>query len=101
MVLLPFAWRDLVLQRRVILQHWKLFAVMAIAFMPLGNAIFYLGYNFTTAINGGIVITSYSIHYTKLYESMLTLSRSPRMWGSASSRLSMTQNHTQGRYASR
>jgi len=58
MVLLPFAWRDLVLQRRVILQHWKLFAVMAIAFMPLGNAIFYLGYNFTTAINGGIIATA-------------------------------------------
>lgn len=58
MVLLPFAWRDLVMQRRVILQHWKLFTVMAIAFMPLGNAMFYLGYNFTTAVNGGIIATA-------------------------------------------
>jgi len=58
LVLLPFAWRDLLAQRRVILRHWKLFAVMAIAFMPLGNAMFYLGYNFTTAVNGGIIATA-------------------------------------------
>ena len=45
----------LVLQRRVILHHWKLFLVMALAFMPMGNAVVYLGYNFTTAINGGII----------------------------------------------
>jgi len=58
MVLLPFAWRDLVRQRSIILSHWKLFAVMAVAFMPLGNAIVYLGYNFTTALNGGIIATA-------------------------------------------
>ena len=58
MVLLPFAWRDLVRQRSVILHHWKLFAVMAIAFMPMGNAVVYLGYNFTTALNGGIIATA-------------------------------------------
>ncbi len=57
-VLLPFAWRDLLLQRQVILHHWKLFAVMALAFMPLGNATVYLAYNFTTAINGGIIATA-------------------------------------------
>ncbi len=57
-VLLPFAWRDLLLQRKVILRHWKLFAVLALAFMPLGNAIVYLGYNFTTAINGGVIATA-------------------------------------------
>jgi drug/metabolite transporter (DMT)-like permease len=58
LVLLPFAWRDLVAQRGVILHHWKLFLVMAVAFMPLGNAIVYLGYNFTTALNGGIIATA-------------------------------------------
>jgi len=58
MVLLPFAWRDLLLYRRVILRHWKLFMVTAIAFMPLGNATVYLGYNFTTAINGGVIATA-------------------------------------------
>ncbi len=57
-VLLPFAWRDLLLQRKVILRHWKLFTVLAIAFMPLGNATVYLGYNFTTAINGGVIATA-------------------------------------------
>ena len=58
LVLLPFAWRDLVRHRGVILHHWKLFAVMAVAFMPLGNAVVYLGYNFTTALNGGIIATA-------------------------------------------
>ncbi|MCZ6509029.1 MAG: DMT family transporter [Alphaproteobacteria bacterium] len=57
-VLLPFAWRDLLLQRQIILHHWKLFAVMALAFMPLGNATIYLAYNFTTALNGGIIATA-------------------------------------------
>ncbi len=57
-VLLPFAWRDLLLQRQIILRHWKLFAVMALAFMPLGNATIYLAYNFTTALNGGIIATA-------------------------------------------
>lgn len=58
LVLLPFAWRDLVQQRSVIRHHWKLFLVMALAFMPLGNAVVYLGYNFTTALNGGIIATA-------------------------------------------
>ena len=57
-ILLPFAWRDLLLQRQIILRHWKLFAVMALAFMPLGNATIYLAYNFTTALNGGIIATA-------------------------------------------
>ncbi len=58
LVLLPFAWRDLLLQRQVILRHWKLFFVMSLAFMPLGNATVYLAYNFTTALNGGVIATA-------------------------------------------
>ena len=57
-ILLPFAWNDIFRQRFIILNNWKLLFVMAIAFMPLGNAMVYLGYNFTTAINGGIIATA-------------------------------------------
>ena len=58
LVLLPFAWRDILEQRFVILKEWKLFFLMAILFMPMGNAMVYLGYNFSTALNGGIIATS-------------------------------------------
>ena len=57
-VVLPFAWRELVRQRDVIARHWKLFALMAAALMPAGNAMVYVAYNFTTAINGSIILTA-------------------------------------------
>jgi drug/metabolite transporter (DMT)-like permease len=56
--LLPFAWRELFAKRQVILDHWKLFLVIAFVFMPLGNAAVYLAYNFTTAINGAVIATA-------------------------------------------
>lgn len=58
MVLLPFAWRELVAKRAVIMSHWKLFLVMAFVFMPMGNAAVYLAYNYTTAINGAVIATA-------------------------------------------
>lgn len=58
MVLLPFAWRDLIAKRQVILDHWKLFFAIAVVFMPLGNAAVYIAYNFTTAINGAVIATA-------------------------------------------
>ena len=56
-VLLPFFWRPLLQAWPLILSRWKLFLVMGIALAPFGNAAVYLAYNFTTAINGGIVST--------------------------------------------
>ena len=56
--MLPFAWRELVAKRQVILDHWKLFVVIAFVFMPLGNAAVYLAYNFTGAINGAVIATA-------------------------------------------
>jgi drug/metabolite transporter (DMT)-like permease len=55
---LPFAWRELVAKRQVILKHWRLFLVIAFVFMPLGNAAVYLAYNFTSAINGAVIATA-------------------------------------------
>ncbi len=57
-VLLPFAWRELVAKRQVIIDNWKLFLAIAFVFMPLGNAAVYLAYNFTTAINGAVIATA-------------------------------------------
>ena len=57
-VLMPFAWRELVAKRKVILSHWKLFLGMAFVFMPMGNAAVYLAYNYTTAINGAVIATA-------------------------------------------
>ena len=56
--LLPIAWNEILKQRFIILNNWKLLFVMALAFMPLGNAMVYLGYNFTTAFNGVIIATA-------------------------------------------
>lgn len=57
-VMMPFAWRELIAKWPLIRSHWKLFLVMAFAFMPMGNAAVYLAYNFTTAINGAVIATA-------------------------------------------
>ncbi|MEK9900320.1 MAG: DMT family transporter, partial [Rhodospirillaceae bacterium] len=51
----PFAAYGLIAQRRLILRHWKLFALMGLLFVPLGNGLIYAAYTFTTALNGGVV----------------------------------------------
>jgi drug/metabolite transporter (DMT)-like permease len=56
-VVLPFYWRPFVSALPVFRRHWKLLLVMGAALAPLGNASVYLAYNFTTALNGGIVAT--------------------------------------------
>jgi len=53
--ILPFAGWGLIAQRRLILRHWKLFALMGLLFVPIGNGGIYAAYTFTTAINGGVV----------------------------------------------
>ena len=58
LVLLPFAARGVLIHRRLIRAHWKLFVVMACLFVPLGNGLIYTAYNFTTALNGGVVSTA-------------------------------------------
>lgn len=57
-VLMPFAWRELVDKWPIVKSRWKLFTVIAFVFMPLGNAAVYIAYNFTTAINGAVIATA-------------------------------------------
>ncbi len=54
-VILPFAGYGLFTQRHLIRRHWKLFAVMGLLFVPIGNGGIYAAYTFTTALNGGVV----------------------------------------------
>ena len=58
LVLLPFATRGVLVHRQLIRTHWKLFVVMACLFVPLANGLIYVAYNFTTALNGGVVSTA-------------------------------------------
>jgi len=55
LVLMPFAAPGLLAKRGLILEHWKLFALMGLLFVPLGNGGIYAAYTFTTALNGGVV----------------------------------------------
>lgn len=57
LVLLPFAARGVMTHRQLIRAEWKLFVVMACLFVPLANGTIYLAYNWTTALNGGVVST--------------------------------------------
>lgn len=57
LVLLPFAARGALIHRELIRAEWKLFVVMACLFVPLANGTIYIAYNFTTALNGGVVST--------------------------------------------
>lgn len=50
----PALWRN----RRLAMHHWKLFALMGLLFVPLGNGVIYAAYNFTTALNGSVVATA-------------------------------------------
>lgn len=57
-VMLPVAGPGLWRNRRLVLQHWKLFVLMGALFVPLGNGVIYAAYNFTTALNGSVVATA-------------------------------------------
>jgi drug/metabolite transporter (DMT)-like permease len=57
-VLLPFAGLGLFANRALIFKHWKLFLILGVLFVPLGNGIIYAAYSFTTALNGGVVSAS-------------------------------------------
>ncbi len=58
LVLMPLYGRQFMAAWPLIRRNWKVFLVMGAAMAPLGNASVYLAYNFTTAMNGGIVATA-------------------------------------------
>lgn len=56
--LLPITALALFANRHLIFKHWKLFTLMGLLFVPLGNGLIYTAYLYTTAINGGVVSAS-------------------------------------------
>lgn len=61
LIVLPFAWRDFHARRSELLQRWRLFVGLGIGLVIFGNAGVYLAYQFTTAVNGGVLATSQPI----------------------------------------
>ncbi len=60
-LVLPFAWRDFAARRSEFLIRWKLFVGLGIGLVVFGNAGVYLAYQFTTAVNGGVLATAQPI----------------------------------------
>lgn len=57
MVLLPFAGRSFWLQWPLIRKHFRYFVLLAVLFVPFSNGFIYFAYQWTTAMNGGVVST--------------------------------------------
>lgn len=57
LVLLPLAGRSFYLQRALIRQHFWFFVLLSVLFVPFSNGFIYLAYQWTTAMNGGVVST--------------------------------------------
>jgi drug/metabolite transporter (DMT)-like permease len=57
MVMLPFAGRSFVTHWPVIRSQFWFFVLLAVLFVPFSNGFIYLAYQFTTALNGGVVST--------------------------------------------
>lgn len=57
----PFAWRDFLARRREFFARWPMFVSLGIGLVIFGNAGVYLAYQFTTAVNGGVLATAQPI----------------------------------------
>ena len=58
LLLTPFYGRELYVKRTVVMQHWKILSILGICMSVLGGSALYLGVSLTTAMNGGVVMTS-------------------------------------------
>ena len=58
LVFLPFTWHQLLKYAPLIKNNLKLFLLLTVALVLLGNTTIYIALNHTTAINAGIVATS-------------------------------------------
>lgn len=55
LIILPFTWKGLIHNAPLIRSHYKLFLLLTISLVLLGNTTVYIALNYTTAINAGIV----------------------------------------------
>ena len=52
---LPFSFRRVREQFRLVLAHWRMLLFISIVMVPFGNNLIYVGLQDTTAINGGLI----------------------------------------------
>lgn len=60
-LLTPFYGRELFVKRAVVARHWKIIATLSLCMSVFGATALYLGLSLTTAMNGGVVLTSQSV----------------------------------------
>jgi drug/metabolite transporter (DMT)-like permease len=61
LIVTPFAWREFRARQTELLRRWPLFVALGVGLVVFGNAGVYLAYQFTTAVNGGVLATSQPI----------------------------------------
>jgi len=57
-LLTPIYGRELYVKRAVVMGHWKILSILGLCMSVLGGSALYLGVSLTTAMNGGVVMTS-------------------------------------------
>ncbi|MFT5182761.1 MAG: drug/metabolite transporter (DMT)-like permease, partial [Alphaproteobacteria bacterium] len=57
-LLTPIYGRELYVNRAVVARHWKVLSILGFCMSVLGGSALYLGVSLTTAMNGGVVMTS-------------------------------------------
>lgn len=57
-LLTPIYGRELYVKRAVVARHWKILSILGFCMSVLGGSAIYLGVTLTTAMNGGVVMTS-------------------------------------------
>lgn len=58
LIFLPFGFRPVRRQWRIAFSHWRAFLGIEVSGMLLGNTVLYIGLQYTTALNAGIVTLS-------------------------------------------
>jgi len=57
MILLPFAWKRAVQDRKIILAHWKIVLLLSLTGISIFNTLLYMSVQTTTAINAALIQT--------------------------------------------
>lgn len=56
-VLLPFAWKKAIQDRKIVLDHWKIVLLLSITGISVFNTLLYMSVQTTTAINAALIQT--------------------------------------------
>jgi len=56
-IFLPFAWREMVANKQIIIEHWKALLLMSLTGIAAFNTLVYVGLHHTTSINASLLNT--------------------------------------------